>query len=333
MSDSSPQTGANCATLEQPQPSPGTPEPRFWKRYSPHHEFSLSTATSILFHGIIAALVLLVGWKLLSIQTKTPLPMEPIRVPGVGNQPSAGPGHGDLAGLLKETADESRDAVPRDHPADSRPESIKTAERPTADLPANSSDANARLIQQGNAAIKNFDRLREKLRNSLNDSGSTKSSAGDNSDGPGGKQGKIENRRNRILRWRMKFNTANGDDYRRQLEVLGAILAVPAGDEKYEVIRKLKPPARGKVEDLAQINRIFWVDDTPQSVMSLSQALKLAAQPKHIIAFFPVEFEEKLAHLEKNYRGKKADEIAETHFEIRPRGKAFEPVVVTQDLK
>src|SRR5262249_3302617 len=140
--------------------------------------------------------------------------------------------------------------------------------------------------------------------------------------GPGGKQAEIEVLRpRRVLRWRMKFNTVRGDEYRGQLGSLGAIVGIPAGDGKYEGLRKLRPPAQGKVEDLEKIKRISWIDDTPQSLKSLSQALKLPAQPAHIVTFFPIEFEEKLAQLEKNYRGRKEEEIKETRFEIRRLGK------------
>src|SRR5262245_39110672 len=203
MTDPLSASAENCATLDQRQHSAALREPQFWKRYSPHHEFSVSTAASIVCHGLIAALILLVGWKLLSAQPKAPLPFEPIQIVGSGNQRNAGPGHGDLGGSTKEAADGPRDSDPQALPPDGRPEPIKTVDKPTAELPPANSDSNARLIGQGDAVVKDYDRLAAKLRNSLNDSGAKKPGGGGNGDGPGGNQGKID-RRDRILRWRMK---------------------------------------------------------------------------------------------------------------------------------
>ena len=66
----------------------------------------------------------------------------------------------------------------------------------------------------------------------------------------------------------MIFTTSHGEDYARQLGGLGAMIAVPEADGQYRVFRNLTPPVRGEIEDLKQINRIFWVDDAPQSVDS-----------------------------------------------------------------
>ena len=48
-------------------------------------------------------------------------------------------------------------------------------------------------------------------------------------------------RQKRVMRWSMTFNTQSGDDYARQLAGIkpggGAVLAIPLGNGKYEVIR------------------------------------------------------------------------------------------------
>jgi len=151
-------------------------------------------------------------------------------------------------------------------------------------------------------------------------------------DGTGpGKGGKIDIRQKRVLRWRMMFNTLNGDDYRRQLASLGAILAIPNPQGGYLVMEDLTPPVRPQPGDLSKITRIFWVDDTPQSVQSLSSALRLPATPPHIVAFFPETLEEELLRKEKAYRGKEEGDITETRFEIVQRaGGKYEPVVKGQ---
>src|SRR5262249_984472 len=111
-------------------------------------------------------------------------------------------------------------------------------------------------------------------------------------DGPGMGAGNLDARVKRTLRWTLMFNTLNGDDYRRQFAALGAILAIPDRSGEYRVIRDLnKRPATGEIEDVGKINRIFWVDDKPDSVRSLAMALGLNPLPSQIVAFFPVELE------------------------------------------
>src|SRR5262249_35046917 len=124
-------------------------------------------------------------------------------------------------------------------------------------------------------------------------------------EGPG--KGNISVRQRRVLRWTMIFNTTDGYDYVKQLAALGAIIAVPTTDGDYMVIRDLnRRPATGKIEDLTEINRIFWVDDRAESVVPLGQALGLRPPPARVVAFFPAELEEKLLALERQRSGGKA---------------------------
>ncbi|MBV9125146.1 MAG: sigma-70 family RNA polymerase sigma factor, partial [Planctomycetes bacterium] len=97
-------------------------------------------------------------------------------------------------------------------------------------------------------------------------------------------------RQQRILRWKIKFNTRDGEDYSKRLQALGAILAIPQAGErtKYWVIRNLaKRPVQGEVEDLNKIHSIFWVENDPKVIQTLSQTLGLNPPPKHMIVFFP----------------------------------------------
>src|SRR5262249_10202205 len=151
--------------------------------------------------------------------------------------------------------------------------------------------------------------------------------------GPG--EGKVKSQRvKRALRWTMVFNTASGQDYRKQLADLSAgmtektIIAVPQPDGQYLIFRDLNrvPPA-GRIEDIAEIKRIYWVDADPQSIRSLSGALGVPTPP-HIVVFFPVELEEKLLRLELDYAKRKygetaEDQIQETRFEIVRRGGVY----------
>jgi hypothetical protein len=132
----------------------------------------------------------------------------------------------------------------------------------------------------------------------------------------------------------MVFSTFNGQDYAKQLKSLGAYLAIPDPQDpsQFRVIRDLgKRPVHGEREDVSNINRIFWIDDKPQSVMSLATALGLKPLPTRIVAFFPEELEKKLLRLEKGFRGLKEEDVRETRFEVILVGPGhYEPRVVSQ---
>ncbi len=132
-------------------------------------------------------------------------------------------------------------------------------------------------------------------------------------------------------RWVLTFETRDGFDYLRQLEALGAILAVPLEGDRFLVIRNLKQrPARGEIENAAAIQRIFWIDDKPESVRSLARALQLGRVPDHIVAFFPDALEEELLRKELAFRNRREEEIRKTYFRLERRGGRFAPVVVDQ---
>jgi serine/threonine protein kinase len=161
---------------------------------------------------------------------------------------------------------------------------------------------------------------------------------------PGTGKGNLSVRQKRLLRWTMKFNTKTGQDYRQQLLALGAILAIPQPEGGYMVIRDLRTtPATGRIEDINKLNRIFWIDDKPESVAPLAQALGIRPIPPHIVAFFPVELEQELLRRELAYRNGSEDDILETKFEVRrdnlygnPYGGAvleYVPEVIEQKVK
>jgi hypothetical protein len=148
-------------------------------------------------------------------------------------------------------------------------------------------------------------------------------------DGPGTGKGALE-REKRVLRWKMQFNTLDGNDYMTQLSELGAILAIPEPKGGYRVIRELRPGATGEVEDLDTIKRIFWIDDKPDSVQSLARALRLPVPPPHIVAFFPETLEQELLDKEHKYKNRAEHQIRETRFRVVRRTGKYVPEVESQ---
>jgi hypothetical protein len=329
----------------------GPPEEAFWVRYSPHHELPLSAATSTGLHLLVIGLLGLAAWFGISklFPDDAPLPIVAVQLEeprGGGGGKPGGVGRAPGDGATGEAIDVPLpdlddpvvvDPVPR--------EELKAAREELAKLPEYQHPDSQRLIEEANKQALSISRLIKDVRNQLNKG----LAAGKGRDGPGtgGGEGSgvgqgtgpgigegtgTGKREQRVLRWTMIFNTRDGADYARQLEALGAILAVPdPGDPaNYLVIRDLKTrPVQARSEDLGQIKRIYWIDDKPQSVRSLSNALGLEV-PVHIVAFFPEELERKLLQLELSYRGLKEEAIKETRFEVRSARGTYEPVVVSQ---
>jgi hypothetical protein len=161
--------------------------------------------------------------------------------------------------------------------------------------------------------------------------------------GRGEGSGTLTQREKRMLRWSMLFDTSSGRDYVSQLRGLGAILAVPVREEgntpDYKIVRDLSArPAKLLDEDISKIQRIYWVDDKPQSVNDVMTILGVPVRPSHFVAFMPEELEQKLFKLEKDWLAKKnaghtEDDIVETRFRIKQTKAGYEPEVTSQQVK
>jgi hypothetical protein len=342
---------ANNSAKSSTKPGRLPPEEKFWKRYSPHHELPLSTASSVLIHAI-ALTVLIVGSVLLAKYGfgENKVEVGVLDIPGgTGGQP--GGVEGPATGV--EQKEDVRQSAPADEevkPATPKPEELKDVNKTPAPVIESVKDP-GRVIEEPGAYSQEFAKAREAIAQQVaaatgfaskgqggsgeggGKGGGVGTGEGDNR-GPG--KGKIQQRKTRQQRWVMIFNTRDGDDYTKQLQSLKAILAVPVPDEKdqYLVIEDLSQrPVQPKKKDLQEIKRIYWIDDKPESVASLSRALGLNPVPSFIVAFFPEELEQELLEKELKYRRLDEDRIEETRFQVRRKGGGYEPVVVEQHTK
>jgi hypothetical protein len=342
------------------------PEERFWKRYSPHNEAPLSGAGSLTIHLLIAA-VILFGLPLLVKLTWTkqnkPLPIDVVRLAGGGGNPKAvggGPGAGALDPLPPEDPGPQR----KKDPAPSTPSTPPKLEVPNQTLPPplpdlkDNAHVRALLKASGDAEKELFKVSKEtqdKLLRGLAPAGQGAGGSGDGGgrgtgQGPGtgsntgdGRMIELNERQKRVLRWTMIFTTYDGNDYRKQLQGLDAILAIPMPNDpnRFWVIRNLTPPVKRNEEDLSQIGRIFWWESRPESIAGLLGALGLPVQPlpPRIAAFFPEELERELVRKELEFAHRRypkrsitEDDIAETRFEVFFRGGRYVPQVKDQKM-
>lgn len=102
-------------------------------------------------------------------------------------------------------------------------------------------------------------------------------------------------RAQRKERWAITFSYRDGKEYLRRLAELEAILAIPDGADKYLVIddlNKLPLSARRQTTaDINALNRIYWLQDDPEPLEALKDALALPDRPKYFWAFFPPDLE------------------------------------------
>lgn len=323
------------------------PAGAFWKRYSPHHEFPLSLSSSLFLH--ILGFVLLGGFLLafLGLNQNKELPVGVVVVAGGGGNPNGldNKNPGDAALASKEATPNKEKSSPET--VASNTQLIKPeAKKPELTLP----EKGVRPIEADTGASDSklsatADKARQALSGLLagkgeggpgsgGGKGKGKGTGTGDAEGPG--KGNLSQREKRQLRWTMIFNTRNGEDYADQLQGLGAILAIPGPNGEYLVIRDLDRrhrPVQPKQEDLKGLNRIYWVDDKPQSVQSLAMALGIRPVPDHVVAFFPQELEKELAEKELRYRNRREEDITETTFKVDRRGGRYEPVVTDQRVR
>jgi hypothetical protein len=354
-------TAPSKTPADRQQPVP--PEEQFWQRYSPHHELPLSGASSFALHALVLGLFGLLTLSVFAnwFKTDRSLPVEPVRLDidsGGGGSPR-GVGDGPGIGRGQEDVPDKRDTAQEGDP--------KAPDRPSLDKPTPTApdkvaydDSATRFIKERNSeAVKAFRSLDEATRRQLSDglqpgkgrggpgSGGGRGSGKGKGEGSGRGEGKatLNQREKRMLRWSMHFNTANGADYLRQLQDLGAILAIPIHEvprPQYRIVRDLTPGRRAKLlrEDISKIQRIFWIDDKPQSVLQVMAALgHPELRPSRFVAFMPQELEQKLYDMEKDYMvnrlGQPYDEerIFETHFRVVSEGGRYRPQIMDVRLK
>jgi hypothetical protein len=343
------------ATLEKQSPPPTPtqpPEETVWKRYSAHNEAPLSTVGSLALHALFIGLLLLLGVvaSMFGLNNRKQQPVELVQVvkgqggiPGTPGTPGGPPGQ--EKNTTRPEEDVKKERQPREEFKDER---VKLDAGQIASLPqAIRNDPDAEMyISRGHPNLEIFTRIGSKIRlpdpPSQGTGGSgTKDGAGQGGQGGtggdgGDPNGKISRREKRMLRWTMVFDTSSGDNYVAQLRSLGAILGIPTTPQggDYRLVRDLsRRPVRLLDEDFTALRRIQWTDSNPKSARDIANTLGLPYIPTHFIAFMPESLEQKLADLEKRYRGLDEDQIFETRFRIARTGVGYEPQVIFQTPK
>ena len=142
----------------------------------------------------------------------------------------------------------------------------------------------------------------------------------------------------RMLRWKITFSAKDGKDYAKQLEALGATLAIPTSEQnRYRMVCDLsKRPVKSTVEDLPQIkqtHRFFWVEDNATSLKALSEELGLSQSPQSIVVFLPKFIQDELLRKELAYSHRAEQDIEETTFQFFFSKRGFDVKVASQTAR
>jgi hypothetical protein len=334
------------------------PEEHFWKRYSPRHEFPLSSVGSVVLHVLSIGALIVIGYVITRTgndDQKAPPSLDVIAAPGLPPMNAGGggePGGSDSA--PGGTRTKGQEIAANQEPPEPRPgnQSPDTSERlEQVKLPpiqvVTSDDGKRAIVGENRKVFGDLNVIVDQAKNKLEQAiaradaakgkgGSGKGGGKGSGEGPGVGGGKGPGvaggnatiRQRRQARWKMFFNTAGGDDYLKQMRGLGAILAIPQlkGDNQLEylVIRDIRRGASFKREDVSKLNLIFWFDKEQRSVLTVAKALGLRNPPPFFVAFFPQELEERLLQLERQAYSGDEDRIVETHFRVVNRGGVYQ---------
>jgi hypothetical protein len=349
---------------------PTPPDQRFWKRYSPHHEFPLSLVIAIFLH--IAAVVLMVfaaAWFIASQERAAPPRMDLVEIEG-GSPALDGLGTGDT---LKGSGDKDKENVGEasgDKLRPPRPDEMKIAklkepvEGPKLKFPGPENEVSD---EEGDDP---FARLDQKSKQAAADiiqatkppppPAGTKSKGvkgGGKSIGTGGPKGKggtgkgnrtgpgkgtraygqaLTDQRKRQMRWQI-LASLDGQIHLAKLKALRVTLVMPSGKQGeyklFDLERSLLPQMTKRLEQLA--DKVWWTNNDPAEVQALARVLGLREMPPCFVIFLPKALEDRMVQLEEEYQGAREEQIEKTIWDVPQRDGRFasEPHIVRQILK
>ncbi|HZU38138.1 MAG TPA: hypothetical protein VFA18_19605 [Gemmataceae bacterium] len=316
------------------------PDERFWVRYSPHHEFRLSTLASLLLHLIVyGTAAFLISTVVLAKDKTGSVRIKVVKLTetGDGGAINSDAGHPlvqqkrtELGGAAV-VQGATRPVVPND-PRVPQPR----LREPEVNFP------HARYVP--NAAgnqIAQFEAI-GRQRQPRNRGTSLGQTAHGPADGGSGGQGVPGNKKpspqdQRLLRRVIKYDIGDGNLYRQELAGLGITLATPEKDAKgktvYRVYRDLNHiPPKGRIEKPEAVRRTFWEDTNPETVRLLARALHIRP-PSEFIAFLPPELEEDMLKKELAFKHVTDEkQIKKTVFAVVPTRGGYKVIVESQEF-
>lgn len=342
------------------------PEEKFWRRYSPRHEFPLAMALSIFAHGLILGIILLLalGWFLGNNQSDIlrPLNMDAVILDSSGDGiggfgvPGAPADNKTEITQLKDSSKENI-SVSKSIGPSTPPDNILTTTPDFNPAEQDNLDKEFALIgKEADKAAKEPDPKKdpktlakvkmpgvgEKGKSSGDPGGigmggkGTKFGVGKG--GPGGVGGadKLTMLEVYARRWRFDLSGEEANEHVDKLVNVGFVVVVRDFRGNYYFLQDLRRrPVELKRGDLGPLKEAvkFW-NQSPQSKQKLVKELRIPFEPKEVILFFPKEREQKLAAEEARFarsQGRDPAQIRETWFDFVLQDGVYEPKVKSQN--
>jgi hypothetical protein len=305
------------------------PEEQFWVRYSGRNEFPLSSTIAAVLHLSVVALMLFGAFSIFDRNDRLVVPLEPIAYDdgggqrGQDNEPLKGTHvSGEVTGDVTPSFEQPKLNQPLEKPIETPPE---VAVR----LPDEGGDVPMPVSHRVNQPLQKIGKI---LKGTPD--GVTQKGTGTRGDGPGNGGRILTEKEKRQYRWTMLFRTSDVRDYLRQLNALGAILGIQRKDKSLALIKDLSHRPVQLQGASQHPDRIFWMDDNPQSAAAVATELQLSETPWRIIAYFPDSLEQQLLEKElafgRRFGRKTEDSIRETKFDVSFRGGQVRLEVVEQ---
>lgn len=304
----------------------GVIEQPFWERYNTRLEMPISTAFSVLIF-VLAVLFLVLAMRE-GRPDKAPVPLSFLGGDDDSGDGSPGDGGSDLAVGKPLTAEEIS-KLTKDVPLKDVQDNI----REKLDLGEGIEFTDSESIALSQLTLD----LQKKLLGAKSGSGNG-TTGGDPSGGKGPGGFGASSTYARALRWVLKFDTTNGQDYVNQMSGIGGVVMVPVPPDGKSLLLFKDPknpqPTTATDADIETYTKLIqFAEANPDSVKAVGVALKLSFVPRSFFAYFPRELEEKLSALEKNYQNKPAEQIRKTVFKVIMRGGKYDFVVTDQQLR
>jgi hypothetical protein len=164
--------------------------------------------------------------------------------------------------------------------------------------------------------------------------GPGKGGNGNTPNGNGSGTNDLSVKQKRQLRWTMLFTTTDMRDYLRQLQMLGALIGVQYENRQIRMIANLSQRPARLDSSPPPGERIFWLDDKPDSVLAVVNELQLETVPWRVVAYFPESLEKRLLEKEllfgKRFGRDSEEKIESTVFRITFRNGTAQIEVVEQ---
>jgi hypothetical protein len=311
------------------------PSEEFWDKYSPHHEFPLSSVGSIALHIGGLVLILLALWLLsrLAISDKTPVPNRVMTLVGEG-EGNEGRGQGGGEPRKEENVDPLQALPKREAPNPEIDNVVKDIAPYLPRVPSVKDGLRPEDLPTPKKIAGLDDATKKALLDGMNGRKGKGPGTGPGAEGPGGGNATDpSSSANRAVRWELNFKTTDGRDYLAQLAAMKGTLVFPQppnwkSNKVYRNIGASQPT--GEPFDMDKLPGLYFVDDDAGSASRLARSMGLEFSPPHFIAFFPKDIEEELATREREFRGRKESEIFSTTFKILVRDGRPTIVVVDQ---